>query len=195
MSTWKIYLALTSLVAGTLVAIAATSQASARAPMAAPTSVATATPAPVLRLRCTTPGTNSFGLTPPLTLVTQPTTIERATAYRNCQSFQFPAIREGYEHFTNFINDNCVIMLQAAGSATYNIIWNTSQTSTFVGTRSAVLNGNTFTVTFTGSITAGLFAGRPARQVFTANTPELVACLAGTGQVPFLISDVLFEIS
>ncbi len=155
---------------------------------------ATPTVAPVADLRCGAPGTNSFGLVPPLTLTVQSTTIERATAYRSCSAPAFPGIREGYEHRTNILNDSCVIMLQAAGTSTFNIIWNTSQTSTLTVQRSAQISGNQFIVTFTGNVTAGLFAGRKARQVFTANATELIACLAGNGQVPFLISDVTLVI-
>ena len=44
------------------------------------------------------------------------------------------------------------------------------------------------------AITAGLFAGRQARQIFTADATELNLCLAGMQQLPYLISDVQLTI-
>jgi len=106
----------------------------------------------------------------------------------------FPNIREGYETKTNLLNDDCVIMLLGAGSATFNVIWNTTQTTTFVAARSATLTATAFTVTYVGNVTAGLFAGRRVKQVFVANPTEINQCLAGTGVVPFIISDVTLTI-
>lgn len=155
--------------AGTLFAIVSSGQADARPLQAAPPT-ATATVAPALSLRCDYPSTNTFGFTPALTLTTQPTVVQRTTAYRKCSALGFPNIRSGYETKTNNIMDDCAIMLQATGTAT-------------------------FTITFAGSVTAGLFVGRSVRQVFKADATELVQCLSGAGQVPFLISDVTLIIS
>lgn len=180
--------------AGTLFAIVSSGQANARPLQAAPPT-ATATVAPAIALSCGAPSTNTFGFTPALTLTTQPTVVQRTTAYRKCSAPAFPNIRSGYETKTNNIMDDCVVMLQATGTATFAITWNTSQTTTFVVSRSATLSGNVLTITFTGTVTAGLFVGRSVRQVFKADATELVQCLSGTGQVPFLISDVTLTIS
>lgn len=183
-------------IAGTVFAVLNAGQATARQAPAAPAPTwATASPIPAYLLRCSAPSTNVFGLTPPLTLVSQPTAIQRTTVYRNCQAPALPNIRSGYEHLHFNIMDDCALMVQGSGQSSYVITWNTNQSSTFTGTRNAVLSGNTLTVSFNGSITAGLYAGRRARQVFTGDATELVACLAGTGtQVPFIISDVSFVI-
>lgn len=171
------------------------SSAQATPNRAAPTTTpVTATAAPLVALQCGAPSTNAFGFTPHLSLVTQPTTIQRTTAYRKCSAPAFPKITSGHEHKTNNIMDDCQIMLFAGGTAQYAITWNTTQTSTLTVQRSATLSGNTLTVSFTGSVTAGLFTGRRARQIFTADATELIDCLNGTGKLPFLISDVSLTI-
>jgi hypothetical protein len=180
--------------AATVVAIFFSAQATAQTQLApAPTAV-TATAAPLVSMQCAAPSTNTFGFQPYLSLVTQPTAVQRTTAYRKCSAPGFPNIRSGYETKTNNINDDCVIMLLAGGTATFNVIWNTTQTTTFVVSRSATLSGSVFTVTYSGTVTAGLFAGRRVRQIFTADATEINQCLAGAGVVPFIISDVVLTI-
>jgi hypothetical protein len=185
--------AITMTVSATVAAIVFSAQATAQPVDAVPTAI-TATAAPLVRMQCGSPSTNTMGFQPYLSLITQPTQIQRTTAYRNCSAPGFPNIRSGYETKTNFINDDCVVMLLGGGNATFNIIWNTTQTTTFVGARTANLSGNTFTVTYTGNVTAGLFTGSGVRQVFKADATEINKCLAGTGLVPFTISDVTLTI-
>jgi len=177
-----------------VVAVATSVNANAAPPVVAATPIATATIAPLVSLQCGAPSTNAIGFTPPLTLVTQTTTVDRTTAYRNCNAPAFPAIRSGYEHRSFTIPDDCIIMLTATGNANFTITWNTSQTSNLFVSRSATLSGNTLTVVYTGTVNAGLFLNRAVRQVFTADATELNQCLAGTGQVPFLIHDVKLTI-
>ncbi len=184
-------LALTMTVSAGVAVLMFSTQATAQ-PVPAPP--VTATAAPLVSMQCGFPSTNTFGFQPYLTLVTQPTTIQRTTAYRKCSSPAFPLIREGYETKTNVLNDDCVIMLLGAGNATFNVIWNTTQTTTFTAARSATLTATAFTVTYVGNVTAGLFAGRRVKQVFVANPTEINQCLAGTGVVPFIISDVTLTI-
>ena len=153
-------------------------------------------PAPAApSIECLFPSVNTFGFQPYLSLVTQPTVVQRTTAYRKCSAPNFPRIREGYETKTNNINDNCVMMVASGGTATFNIIWNTTQTTTFVASRTTTLTASTFTITYIGTVTAGLFFGRSVRQIFTANATEINQCLAGAGLVPFVISDVTLTIA
>ena len=152
------------------------------------------TPAPLVNdISCGSPSTNSLGFTPHLTLVNQLTTVQRTTAYRPCSSFAFPAITSGYESQTFSFGDDCTMVL-LPGSPTFTITWNTTQTTTIAASRTATLSGNTLTVNFAGTVTGGLFAGSNVRQTFKASTPELVSCLAGTGRLPFILSDVTLQI-
>jgi hypothetical protein len=128
--------------------------------------------------------------------VTVPTAIQRTTTYRRCTAPAFPNIRSGYNSIQFNINDSCALMVATGGTSGFTITWNTTQTTTFVASRSTSLVGNVFTTSYSGTVTAGLFLGRSVRQVFTADATELVQCLAGTGTVvPFLISDVVLQIS
>ena len=175
------------LLAGTVFTVMTSSQATALAAPVPP-------PASAVELRCDAPSTNGFGFAPHLSLVTQMTQIQRTTIYRGCSAPAFPNIRSGHEHKTNNLMDDCNIMLNATGNANFAITWNTGQTSTLGVTRSSFLSGTTLTVSFTGTVTAGLFAGRRVRQVFTADATELIACLNGTGKLPILVSDVSLTI-
>jgi hypothetical protein len=185
-------LAVTLAMTATIVAIFFSAQATANTALApVPTSV---TAAPLVSMQCGAPSVNTFGFQPYLSLVTQFTTVQRTTAYRKCSAPGFPNIRSGYETRTVNLNDDCNIMLNATGTANFNIIWNTTQTTTFTANRSATLVGNVFTITFIGTVTAGLFTGSRVKQVFTADATELNLCLANAGVVPFLISDVVLTI-
>ncbi len=188
-----VLLAVTMTVSASIAAIVFSAQANATALAPVPSATAV-TPAPLTSLQCIFPSTNTFGFQPYLTLVSQPTVVQRTTAYRKCSAPAFPNIREGYETKTNNIMDDCNVMILAGGTATFNVIWNTTQTTTFVVNRVATLTATTFTITYTGQVTAGLFLGRRVRQIFTANATEINQCLAGTGTVPFIISDVTLTI-
>lgn len=182
------------MIAGTVFAVLnATGASAGQAALAPAPTIVTATPAPYYALRCTT-GTNAFGFNPPLTLVNQYTVIDRTTTYEQCDAPALPNIRSGYAYKRFGFMDDCRLMVQATGTANYDITWNTSQTSRFTGSRSASLSGTTLTVKFHGSITAGLYAGHRAIQVFTTDATELVACLNGRGRVPFTIARVSFVI-
>ncbi len=183
---------------GTALLLAVTTMATAGIAAVVYATQATAVPAvPVPAppaMQCGFPSVNTFGFQPYLSLVSQPTAVQRTTAYRRCTAPAFPNIREGYETKTNNIMDDCNVMILAGGTATFKVIWNTTQTTTFVVNRVVTLTATTFTITYTGTVTAGLFLGRPVRQIFVANATEINQCLAGTGLVPFIISDVTLTI-
>jgi hypothetical protein len=176
----------------TVIAVTTSVQASPVAPAATP--IATATAVPLVSLTCISPSTNAIGFNPPLTLITQSTAVDRTTAYRNCSSPAVPAIREGYEHRAFTIPDDCALMLGSPGPANFTITWNTGQTSNLFVNRSASISGNTLTVSYSGTVNAGLFLNRSVRQTFTGSAIELNQCLAGTGSVPFLLADVKLTI-
>jgi hypothetical protein len=186
-------LAVTMAAAAAVVAIAFSAQATANTSLApVPTSV---TAAPLVSMHCGAPSVNSFSFQPFLSLVNQPTAIQRTTIYRKCTAPAFPNIRSGYNSINFTIPDDCNLMIQTGGTSGFAITWNTTQTTTFVAQRSTSLVGNVFTTSYSGTVTAGLFLGRSVRQTFTADATELNQCLAGAGVVPFLISDVVLTIS
>src|SRR5512139_1309987 len=133
---------LATLLATGLAVVAVATSVQANTPAAAPLATATAaTAAPLVTLQCGSPSTNAIGFTPALTLVTQPTLVDRTTAYRNCSAAAFPLIHSGYEHRSFTIPDDCLLMLNATGTANFTITWNTSQTSNLFVSRSATLSG------------------------------------------------------
>lgn len=152
---------------------------------------AAATPSPVptfaIDIKCD--GSNVITFTPPLTLVNQPTTVNRTTKYNPCSSPTAPAVTSGLESRTFTLGDDCTMVL-ASGTVNFTITWNTGQTTTFTANRTASISGTTLTVTFTGTVTAGLFAGSSVRQVFTGSAVDLINCLNGTGRLSSLTSSV-----
>lgn len=175
------------------VLITAGTFAIATSAQAKPLTPAAPSPAAVTDVRCDRPSTNALGFTPALTLVNQPTVIQRTTAYRACVSSATTNINSGYEFGSFSFGDDCTMVL-LNGSATYTITWNNNATTTFTAAKTVTLSGTTLTVVFNGTVTSGLFTGSTVKQVFTANTPELVQCLTANGKLPFILSDVSLNI-
>lgn len=147
---------------------------------------ASASPAQVY---CNAPSVNLLTFTPPLTLVNQPTQVDRKTAYEACTSPTVPEITSGKSVLSLTMLDDCTMVL-APSTVSFTITWNTGRTSTIKATRTATLSGNTLTVDFAGSVTAGLFTGSLVQQQYVGSGTELIACLNGVGRLSGLKSAV-----
>jgi hypothetical protein len=85
-------------------------------------------------------------------------------------------------------------MVTLSGTVTQTITWNTGQTTSMTLNRTVTVSGTTLTVNFSGTVTAGLFAGSQARQTYTASAVDLQNCLAGAGVVSQILSTVKLTI-
>ena len=70
-----------------------------------------------------------------------------------------------------------------AGPTSQTITWNTGETSTISVVRTPTLAHGIYKVTFVGTVTAGLFTGSAAKQVYLADGRDLQRCLDGDGTV------------
>jgi hypothetical protein len=148
--------------------------------------------AAVIDISCVRPSTDVLKFTPPLQLApAQPTVVDKTTTYKPCQSPTAPNVVSGFLHTVVTLSSDACPMVLNPGVVNQTITWNTGATSTLTLNRTASLSGTTLTVNFIGTVTAGLFTGSNAKQVYVASTPDLAACLAGTGAtVPTIKSSV-----
>jgi hypothetical protein len=162
---------------------------------------AQAAPAPaaatIIDVSCVSPNsTDVLKFTPPLQLAPAiPTTVDKTTNYQPCRSQTSPNVISGFLHTIGTLAADACPMVLNPGTVSQTITWNTGATSTLSMSRTATLSGTTLTVNFIGTVTAGLFAGSNAKQTYVASTPDLAACLAGTGAVvPVIKSAVTLTI-
>ncbi|MBB5867142.1 hypothetical protein F4553_000521 [Allocatelliglobosispora scoriae] len=159
--------------------------------------VAPVSAAPTPGINCNPPSSNLLTFTPPLTSTLQPTTIVKQTTYKPCVSQSNPNVISGTSNVTFNMMDDCT-MLMLTGSTTFTILWNTGQTSTITATRSPMLvgtpPGSQFVVNFTGTVTAGLWAGLNAKQQFKGSGDDLFNCLYRGGRLQSLKSSVTLAI-
>ncbi|MEU4746985.1 hypothetical protein AB0G02_41910, partial [Actinosynnema sp. NPDC023658] len=81
------------------------------------------------------------------------------------------------------------------GSATLTITWNTGQTSTISFNYTVNIVGAAMVVTYTGTVTSGLFAGSTVLQVNTNPATDVLLCTLGLGTVPSTYALVTLEIT
>jgi hypothetical protein len=133
--------------------------------------------------------------TPSVTLEPQSVTIDKKTSYRRCYAPNAPDVVSGelVRLFTR--SDSCPQAL-LSGPLSQTITWNTGETSTISFVRTPTLEHGIYKVTFVGTVTAGLFTGSAAKQVYFADGRALKECLDGKGtSVSSLISLVSLIIS
>ncbi|WP_306748095.1 hypothetical protein [Saccharothrix yanglingensis] len=149
----------------------------------------------VLDVTCTPPSSETITYTPPLTTTPQAVTISSSTQYGPCVSLSNPAITSGSRaRITNDPEQTCLDLLDT-GSSTFTITWNTGQTSTISANRTATVAGAALVVTFTGTVTSGLFTGSTVVQTNTGPSADVLLCTIGLGTVPGIYSLVTLEIT
>ncbi|MEU1125903.1 hypothetical protein ABZ371_20630 [Streptomyces sp. NPDC005899] len=94
----------------------------------------------------------------------------------------------------NVPDRTCLALLEAAPSI-YTINWNTGQTSTIAGNRTATVVGAALVVTVTGNVTSGLFSGDTVVQTSIGPATDILACTLGLGTVASIYSTVTLEIT
>jgi hypothetical protein len=134
----------------------------------------------VLDVTCV--GTEPTTFTPGLLLTTQTGTIHSETNLDNCVSISDPTLTAGSGVIDVTVPLSCLNNVSVFGPRTETITWNNGQSSTLVFTQEAsVVVGVQFTLTSTGTVTSGQFAGKAAVAQRVGPTPNLLDCLAPPG--------------
>jgi hypothetical protein len=174
-----------------------TLRATAVALTALATTLISGTPAhaSVIDLSCTRPSLDMLLFDPPVAMEQQTITVDKTTNYRQCSSATAPEVTSGELLRVGARLDSCPQAF-AAGIVVQTITWNTGETSTLRLSRSATLIDGIYTVSFIGTVTAGLFLGSTAQQQYVANGVDLEQCLDGKATVvKSIISTVTLTIS
>ncbi|RAY15734.1 hypothetical protein DPM19_08110 [Actinomadura craniellae] len=148
----------------------------------------------VLDVTCIPPSSDLVTYSPPLTTTAQNVSINAATQYGPCVSLGEPGVTSGSRSFQGTGSRSCLGLVQA-GTETFTITWNTGQTSTVTVNKISNIVGATLVVTFTGTVTSGLFAGGTVLQTVTGLATDILQCTAGLGTVSSIYSLVTLEIT
>lgn len=147
--------------------------------------LATPASAGVLDMTCTPPTSVLNSYSPPLTLAPQTVTVSTTALYGPCVSLSQPAITSGTRSASATTTTSCADLL-GPGTFTYTITWNTGQTSTLSTNYTRVAAGGVYTVTATGVVTAGVFAGDTVLVNYTGISTDITLCTLGLGTVSSL---------
>ncbi|HWU10773.1 MAG TPA: hypothetical protein VN520_31205 [Streptomyces sp.] len=149
----------------------------------------------LLDLTCTAPSSEATTYSPPLTLTPQDVNFSSTVQYGPCVSLSHPEIKSGSRSLQVLTpGRSCLTLLETAVS-NYTITWNTGQTSTISGSRTATVVGAALVVTITGNATSGLFAGDSVVQTSIGPATDILACTLGPGSVASVYSTVTLEIT
>jgi hypothetical protein len=153
------------------------------------------TPAHAGVLDATCAGSEFIAYTPALTNVGQTVDVTVSTSFAPCVSLSTPGLTSGTGFLTATLTDHQCLDLLRAGPFTRNVTWNTGQTSTLSGNGVPSIVGASLVVLFTGSVTAGLFAGDTFVNTIVAPATDITLCTLGLGTVPSLFGVVTLEIT
>ncbi|MFI0421015.1 hypothetical protein [Spongiactinospora sp. 9N601] len=151
-------------------------------------------PAAVLDVVCTPPSSDLVTYRPPLTATAQDVSIDATTHYGPCAAAGVPGLTSGSRAFQGSGSRSCLSLL-SSGTETFTITWNTGQTSTVSVAKLVTVAGATLVVTFTGTVTAGLFTGSRVLQTVTGPATDITLCTLGLGTVSSISSLVTLEIT
>ncbi|MFI6099807.1 hypothetical protein ACIA8G_29985 [Lentzea sp. NPDC051213] len=163
----------------------------ALAAAALPLTPAASASAEVLDISCV--GSHTATYTPPVELEPKESTGVNTTRYGPCVSLSAPGLT-GYQSITSVRSRTCLDLLTTS-SGTETIIWNDGTSSTVSVNRVVNVVGAVYTVTFTGSVTAGRFAGKTVVQQITAPATDLLLCTAGLGKLDGMQSTLVLTIT
>lgn len=118
-------------------------------------------------------GSQTVLYSPGLTLVPTTQDISVTTTYGGCLSITNPDVVSGQSHVSTTVGSRTCLTPLETDTISVTITWNTGATSTFTATRTVTDLAATILVTYTGTVTSGLFAG--ALLVQTIVYPSIVA--------------------
>ncbi len=137
--------------------------------------------AAVVDLTCA--ATDLVSYDPPLTRSPHDSTVTNDIDYEPCASPTHPQITSGGRTAWFPVFDRSCLELLNPGTVTTTTTWNTGQTSTFTTSYTTTLVGAVFTVTITGTVSAGLFEGASVMLIYTGPSLDITLCLLGLGDV------------
>jgi hypothetical protein len=140
-------------------------------------------------IACT--GTQVSTFSPALTSTVQNVTTTQNTALSNCLGLSQQGITAGLVTTSGSSAMACKTLLQSQ-AVTFNVTWNTGQTSTISGSTIYALAGPALVGTFNGTIQSGAFAGDTVVVTNTAPSLPYLMCVLGLGNVPSINSNVVF---
>lgn len=148
-----------------------------------------------LDLTCSPPSSETVTYNPAVTMTPQATTATVSTVFGPCVSASNPAVTSGSRSLSAPLTRSCLQLLDSGGPYAVTITWNTGQTSSLTLNRVTNVAGAVITVTQTGNVTGGLFAGDTVVMTATAPSADVLACTLGQGTVASTYSTVVLEIT
>lgn len=149
----------------------------------------------LLDVTCTPPSSNNTVYTPPLASTPQMVGVTSTTQFGPCASLSTPALTSGTSLSTPPPRVRTCLDLLTAGTETRNITWNTGATSTLSLNRTTTVAGAVLVITYTGTVTSGLFAGDTVLMTITGPSTDITLCTLGLGTVPSTYGVVVLEIT
>lgn len=144
---------------------------------------------------CLPPSSDIIVFDPPLT--SSPQTVDGTSFIQlgPCTSLTVPGLASGSSIQTFTVPAATCEILLGAQPTEFTITWNTGQSSTITGNTVAVIEAGLLTVTLTGSVSSGLFAGRNVAGNQSGAATDLLLCRLGLGDVPSVFTVGIFTIS
>lgn len=149
----------------------------------------------LLDVTCTPPSSNTSVYTPPLTNTPQTVGTTPTIQLGPCVSPSTPGITSGTSVYTGPPKTRTCLALLTAGTATKVVTWNTGATSTLSTNYTVTVAAAVVVVTYTGTVTSGLFAGDTVVMTHTGPATDITLCTLGLGTVPSLFGVVTLEIT
>jgi hypothetical protein len=156
---------------------------------------ATPAHAGVLDVSCIPPSSETSTYSPPLTDTPQADTITHISSYGPCVSLSEPSLTSGTVHTVGHNAALSCADLLVSFVNTFTINWNNGQTSTVSGNAVTNIEDGVLTITTTGTVTSGLFAGDTVVEQVTGTSNPLSLCLLGEGTVPSIYGTLVLEIT
>ncbi|WP_299538911.1 hypothetical protein [uncultured Streptomyces sp.] len=149
----------------------------------------------LLDVTCTPPSSASVTYNPPLTNTPQVSSASLNWQLGPCVSTSVPALTSGTHSAVNPPRTRTCLELLNTAAETRTITWNTGATSTLSLNRTTTVAGAVLVVTFTGTVTAGLFAGDTVVATQTGPATDILLCTLGLGSVSGVYAPMVVEIT
>lgn len=131
---------------------------------------------------CIPPSSNRATYDPPLTTTPQTVTLSVSAHFSPCVSLTQPVSSATSTGSATIPNRTCSTLV-GSSSTTFTLDWDTGDTSTISADAVSTIAGGVYSVTSTGTVTAGLFEGGTYVANYTGPALEILLCQLGLGTV------------
>lgn len=149
----------------------------------------------LLDVTCIPPSSVNATYSPPLTNTPQASASSLSWQLGPCVSASVPDLTSGTHSAANAPRERTCLELLGARSGTRTITWNTGDTSTLSMNGTTTVVGALLVVTYTGTVTSGLFAGDTVVATQTGPATDILLCTLGLGTVSGTYSTMVMEIT